>query len=81
MFGSLHTLPDGKGLFALGKFFAEFYTRQRTLDKYFIGKWFFDEYFFEHSINTLPSAKNGRQRKELGKLRTTKTAKHFLIRE
>jgi hypothetical protein len=32
-------------------------TRQRTLDKYFIGKWFFAEYFFGHSAKTLPSVK------------------------
>jgi hypothetical protein len=36
----------GKGNFTLGKAFIECNTRQRTLGKYFIGKWFFAEYFF-----------------------------------
>jgi hypothetical protein len=36
----------GKGYFTLDKAFAEGNTRQRTLDKYFIGKGFFAEYFF-----------------------------------
>jgi hypothetical protein len=45
----------GKGYFTLGKGFDECNTRQRTLDKYFIGKGFFAEYFFGHSAKTLPS--------------------------
>jgi hypothetical protein len=36
----------GKGYFTLGKAFAECNNRQRTLDKYFIGKGFFAECFF-----------------------------------
>jgi hypothetical protein len=52
-----------------------FYTRQRTLDKYFTVKWFFTEYFFRHSAKTLPSVKNTPQRKALGKLKIMKKSK------
>jgi hypothetical protein len=38
------TLPDSR--FTLGKAFAKCYTRQIILDKHFIGKGFFAEYFF-----------------------------------
>jgi hypothetical protein len=37
----------GKDYFTLGKGFAECNTRQRTLGKYFIGKGFFAECFFQ----------------------------------
>jgi hypothetical protein len=46
--------------------------RSVTLDKYFIGKWFFVEYFFGHSTKTLPSVKNTWQIKALDKLRIIK---------
>jgi hypothetical protein len=60
----------GKGYFTLGKAFAECNTRQRTLDKYFIGKGFIAEYFFSNTRQRLCRvSKSTRQRKTLGKLR------------
>jgi hypothetical protein len=45
-----HALPESRslpsGYFTLDKGFAECNTRQKTLDKYFIGKGFFAECFF-----------------------------------
>jgi 5-formaminoimidazole-4-carboxamide-1-beta-D-ribofuranosyl 5'-monophosphate synthetase len=53
-----------------------------TLDKYFIGKGFFAEYFFSDTRQRLCRvSKSTRQRKTLNKLKiekTKKTAKHFL---
>jgi hypothetical protein len=60
-----------KGLFALNKTFIECYTRQRTLGKHFIDKWFFAEYIFGHSANTLPSMK-----KHLAKKSTRQITNH-----
>jgi hypothetical protein len=66
----------GKGYFTLGKAFAECNTRQRTLDKYFIGKEFFAEYFFSDTRQRLCRVpKSTRQRKTLGKLRIEKIKK------
>jgi hypothetical protein len=72
-----------KHYFTLGKGFAECNTRQKTLGKDFIGKWFFAECFFSDTRQRLCRvSKNTRQRKTLGKLRIEKikkkTAKHFL---
>jgi hypothetical protein len=67
----------GKGYFTLGKAFAECNTRQRTLDKYFIGKGFFAEYFFSDTRQRLCRvSKSTRQRKTLGKLRIEKIKKN-----
>jgi hypothetical protein len=63
----------GKGYFTLGKGFAEYNTRQRTLGKDFIGKGFFAECFFSDTRQRLCRvSKNTRQRKTLGKLRIEK---------
>jgi hypothetical protein len=47
----------GKAWKTLGIGFAECRTRQRGLDEQYIGKAFFAEYFFGHSAQTLPSAR------------------------
>jgi hypothetical protein len=64
--------------------FAKCYTRQRTLDKHFIGKEFFSGCFFGHSTKTSRVSKSTRQCKTLSKLRIIKnpkkTSKNFLIR-
>jgi hypothetical protein len=65
-----------KDYFTLGKAFAECNTRQKTLDKYFIGKEPFAEYFFRTLGKDFAEC-----RKTLRKLRIEKikkTAKHFL---
>jgi hypothetical protein len=59
-----------KGYFTLGKGFAECNTRQRTLDKYFIGKGFFAEYFFRTLGKDFVECQ-----KALGKLRLKKIKK------
>jgi hypothetical protein len=61
----------------LGKAFAESNTRQRTPGKYFIGKWFFVEYFFRTLDKDFAECQ-----KALGKLRIEKIkklAKHFFL--
>jgi hypothetical protein len=63
----------GKGYFTLGKGFAECNTRQRTLGKDFIGKWFFAECFFSDTRQRLCRvSKSTRQRITLGKGRIEK---------
>jgi hypothetical protein len=57
----------GKGHFTLGKAFAECYTQQIILGKYFIGKGFFTEYFFRTLDKDFVKC-----RKTLGKLRIAK---------
>jgi hypothetical protein len=73
----------GKGYFTLGKGFTECNTRQRTLDKYFIGKGFFAEYFFSDTRQRLCRvSESTRQRKTLGKLRIDflkKNSKTFFL--
>jgi hypothetical protein len=75
-------LTLGKGYFILGKGFAEYNTRQRTLGKDFIGKGFFAECFFSDTRQKLCRvSKSTRQRKTLDKLRIEKikkTVKYFL---
>jgi hypothetical protein len=51
----------GKGYFTLGKGFAECNTRQRTLDKLYIGNNLFAEYFLSGRICRVPF--DNRQRK------------------
>jgi hypothetical protein len=41
----------GKELFTLGEAFAGCYTKQQTLDKYFIGKGLLVERFFGYLVN------------------------------
>jgi hypothetical protein len=66
----------GKGYFTLGKGFAECNTRQRTLGKDFIGKWFFAECFFSDTRQRLCRvSKSTRQRITLGKGRIEKIKK------
>jgi hypothetical protein len=66
-----------KGYFALDKAFVECYTRQSLLDKHFIDKGLFAEYFFRSLGKDFAEC-----RKTLGKLRiinkTQKPAKQFL---
>jgi hypothetical protein len=66
----------GKELFTPDKIFVECYTRQRTLNKYFIGKWFFAEYFFQVlDKDFVEFSKTTRQRKALGKTRIANSPK------
>jgi hypothetical protein len=71
----------GKGHFTIGKAFVECYTRQRILDKYFIGKGFFAEYFFRTLSKDFDECRKALSKeKTLDKLRIAKkpkTAKHF----
>jgi hypothetical protein len=62
----------GIGYFALGKAFAECYTWQRILSKYFIAKDFFPEYFFRTFGKDFVSTW---QKKALDKLRIEKNLK------
>jgi hypothetical protein len=68
----------GKGYFIFGKDFVECYTRQKILSKYFIGKWFFVEYFFPTLGKDVLCrvSKNTRQIKNCKKLQ--KNSKIFL---
>jgi hypothetical protein len=53
-----------------GKAFTKYYTRQRILDKHFIGEGFFAEYFFSDTQQRLCwVSKSTLQRKSLSKLR------------
>jgi hypothetical protein len=63
-------------LFYTRQNFCECYIQQKLIDKHFIGKGFFAEYFYGHSANTLSSDEKTLIKKLLGKLRIIKNPKN-----